>query len=113
MTRGGEARIQDIIEAAGMAARITAEGRSAFYDDWKNIPVAAQMISIIGAAASRLSDTTTASYPDIPWDDIRGMRNFIAHEYHNIEPEIVWETLRTSIPELVRSLGEEPVRPQR
>ena len=64
-------RIQDIIEAAEMAARITAEGRSAFYDDWKNMPVAAQMISIIRAAASRLSDTTTASYPDIPWDDIR------------------------------------------
>ena len=32
------------------------------------------------------------------------------HEYHNVEPDIVWETLQTSIPALVEALGEEPER---
>ncbi len=38
------------------------------------------------------------------------MRNFVTHEYHNVEPDIVRETLQTSIPELVEALGEEPER---
>ncbi len=93
-----------------MASRIVQEGRLAFRDDWKNQPVAERMITIIGEAASRLTATTTSAHPDIPWDDIRGMRNLTMHEYHRVEPEIVWDTLVTSIPDLVRALGQDPGR---
>lgn len=108
MTRSDEDRIGDILAAAGLAQRIADEGEDAFYDDWKNLPVATQMIANIGAAAAHLSDATAARFPEIPWDDVRGMRNVIAHEYHNADPEIVWDTLRTSIPHLVRVLGGGP-----
>lgn len=110
MTRGDAARIRDILEAAEMAARIAAEGREAFFSDWKNQPVAAQMISIIGVAAASLTEATKAQYPEIPWKDVRGMRNFVAHEYFRIEPEIVWHTLQTSIPDLARALQAEPMQ---
>ncbi len=108
MTRSDQARLLDIIASSEMALRIRDEGRDAFDSDWKNLPVAAQMIANIGASAVHLSPTTTAAFPDIPWDDIRDMRNLVAHEYHNIDPEIVWNTLETDIPDLMRALGVEP-----
>ena len=27
------------------------------------------------------------SYPEIPWSDIKGIRNILAHDYFNIDPE--------------------------
>ena len=92
------------IALVGSVARGTDRNDS----DWKNLPVAAQMIANIGAAAVHLSPTTRAAFSDIPWDDIRDMRNLVAHEYHNIDPEIVWNTLQTDIPDLMRALGVEP-----
>lgn len=32
-------------------------------------------------------------YPDIPWSQIAGMRNIIAHEYLGIDKVIIWETV--------------------
>ena len=110
MTRSDEARLRDIIDPAAMATRVADEGEEAFCGDWKNLPVAAKMIAGIGTAASHMSDATLAAFPEAPWGKIRGMRNFVTHEYHNVEPDIVWETLQTSIPELVEALGEEPER---
>ena len=41
-----------------------------------------------------------AEHTDIPWNAIRGMRNIVAHEYGNIDFEIVWETASMEIKEL-------------
>ncbi len=38
--------------------------------------------------------------PQIPWSAIKGMRNLHAHDYENIDFEIVWNTLTEDIPEL-------------
>jgi uncharacterized protein with HEPN domain len=62
---------------------------------------------IIGEAATKIMD----QYPEfaerhagIPWRNIRGMRNRIAHGYFDINLDIVWETVRTALPELIKVL---------
>jgi uncharacterized protein with HEPN domain len=30
-------------------------------------------------------------YPNIPWTKIVGVRVMIKHEYHRIDPEIIWD----------------------
>lgn len=40
----------------------------------------------------------------IPWSAIRGMRNFHAHDYENVDLEIVWNTLIEDIPALKERL---------
>lgn len=54
----------------------------------------------IGELVGRLSDEFLESYNHIPWHAIKGMRNLHAHDYENIDLEIVWNTLREDIPEL-------------
>lgn len=38
---------------------------------------------------------------DIPWRNIKGMRNIIAHEYGEIDKEVIWNTLTENIPVLL------------
>lgn len=60
----------------------------------------------IGELANRVSDETKESSKSIPWRAIRGMRNLHAHDYENVDLEIVWNTLVEDIPELKKSLEE-------
>lgn len=58
----------------------------------------------IGELANRLSEETKKNNKNIPWHAIRGMRNFHAHDYENVDLEIVWNTLLEDIPALKQSL---------
>lgn len=58
----------------------------------------------IGELANRLSDETKEINKNIPWRAIRGMRNLHAHDYENVDLEIVWNTLLEDIPMLKLSL---------
>lgn len=39
-------------------------------------------------------------YSSIPWDAVFGMRNFLSHEYGNIDNEAIFDTVKNSIPDL-------------
>lgn len=54
----------------------------------------------IGELVSRLSDEFVEEYNDIPWHAIKRMRNLHAHDYENVDLEIVWNSLIEDIPEL-------------
>ena len=110
MSRSDDERIGDILWACDLARRVAQEGKEAFLSDWKNLPVAERMLHIIGEAANGLSDEAVANYPGVPWEQIRGLRNRISHEYHKIDLEIIWETLASYLPSLVRDLVAEPKR---
>lgn len=63
-------------------------------------------IVIIAEAAGRLPDEVRAQLGDIPWHDVRGMRNRIVHEYDKVDDEEVWRTATTDIPVLISALRE-------
>lgn len=54
----------------------------------------------IGELVGRLSDDFKTANADMPWHKIRGMRNYVAHEYGSIDFEVVWFASTNSIPEL-------------
>lgn len=58
----------------------------------------------IGELAGRLSDEIKENSRNIPWQAIRGMRNLHAHDYENVDLEIVWNTLLEDIPVLKENL---------
>ena len=49
-------------------------------------------------------DFRQATADDIPWNQIRGLRNVVAHEYGNIDEESLWETITEDIPRAMRFL---------
>lgn len=58
-------------------------------------------IIIIGEAANRLSPEFRAQHPTVPWKDIIGMRNILAHQYDKVDTEVVWDVIHKDIPELM------------
>ncbi|MDO5523392.1 MAG: DUF86 domain-containing protein [Bacteroidia bacterium] len=61
-------------------------------------------IQFIGETLLAIDKKTNHSlfqnYPQIPWKQIFGMRNFISHQYADIDPEMILVTLRKYIPSL-------------
>lgn len=58
-------------------------------------------IEIIGEAAKRVSPSFMHSHPQIPWSEIIGQRNILAHEYGQIDYEMLYKTAVNDIPELI------------
>ena len=57
-------------------------------------------IEIMGEAANLLSSEFVDSHPDTPWKQVRGMRNYIVHEYFQIDDVVVWGVVMEDIPVL-------------
>jgi uncharacterized protein with HEPN domain len=62
------------------------------------------LLQIVGEAASRLPRDFRAGNPDIPWDEIVGMRHRVVHDYLGIDDEVVWTTVVQDLPSLVELL---------
>lgn len=41
------------------------------------------------------------SYKSVPWPSVFGMRNFLSHEYGDVDAEGIFNTVKTNIPELL------------
>ena len=65
----------------------------AFLADRDEQALAAFRLSIIGENANKLSAELRARHPEIPWADMVAFRNIVSHEYHRIDPALVWEAL--------------------
>lgn len=58
----------------------------------------------ISENAKRLTDEFKRKRENIPWSALYGLRNRIVHDYGNVDLNIVFETLKTDIPDLLELL---------
>ena len=62
------------------------------------------LVMTVGEAANRVSPELRAAHPEIPWVDVIGMRNRLAHGYDQISREILHDTIALYLPKLVGQL---------
>lgn len=67
------------------------------------------LVQVIGEAARQVSREFTATHPDIPWENIIGMRHKVVHDYLGVDEDIVWQVVTEDLPKLVQAL--EPLVP--
>jgi uncharacterized protein with HEPN domain len=67
-------------------------------------------IMIIGEAARRVSQEFRDKHPELPWQNMIGMRSRIIHNYDEVDLDIVWHVVESEIPKLI-SLVEPLVPP--
>lgn len=60
----------------------------------------------ISENAKRLTEDYKSLHRHIPWNALSGMRNRIVHDYGNVDLNVVYETLKNDIPELLELLDE-------
>lgn len=62
---------------------------------------------IIGEAATKLLQSHgdfLTRHPEVPWSNMKGMRNRLAHGYFDINLEVVWETVSNALPSLLEKI---------
>lgn len=105
-------RLAEYLDQMDQAARsacdyvdgMTVEG---FLEDKRTQQAVILNLVIIGEAATRLLQRYgrfVDQQPQVPWVSMKGMRNRIAHGYFDINLEVVWETVRAALPELLTQL---------
>jgi uncharacterized protein with HEPN domain len=98
-----EARLslQDILDAIGQIKDFTAGMNfEAFRADAKTIAAVERKLLVISEAAIRLGDEAEALCPGLPWRDIRGIGNWLRHQYDAVDAEAVWQTVIDDLPPL-------------
>ncbi|UYN84996.1 MAG: DUF86 domain-containing protein [Microcella sp.] len=98
--------LADIARFAVTARRVVARGHERFTDpdDDDQRRIARSLVIDLSSAADRLPETFRDAHPEIDWQGIRAVRNFIAHDYDGTDEEILWQAIAVQFPQIVAAL---------
>lgn len=108
--RDDRERLLDILEAIERIDRYATRGRDVFDEDELIQSWITVQLQIIGEAAARITTDLRDAHPEVPWRQIIGMRNVLAHGYFDIDLDIVWSVVEFDLDELssqIRSMVAE------
>lgn len=108
-----ESRLEDYLDHILRAATdacgfVDGLSREEFLADKRTQQAVIMSLVIIGEAATKIMDRHSAfveRQSDIPWRSMRGMRNRIAHGYFEIDLDVVWDTVKIALPDLLTRLS--------
>ena len=63
-------------------------------------------IEILGEASNRLTEEFRQAHPKTPWKQVNGMRNYIVHEYFQVDNNVVWDVITNDLPILEQQIKE-------
>ncbi|MBQ0026010.1 MAG: DUF86 domain-containing protein [Lachnospiraceae bacterium] len=96
-------RIKKYCEDIGIFIDRFGENYDVFTTDRAYFNAVSMCVFQIGELSGKLSEDYRDETSDqIPWQDIKGMRNIVAHDYGSIDEELLWETVIEDIPALRR-----------
>ncbi len=107
-----ENRLPDYIDhiqqaAADVCSFVEGLAKDDFLTDKRTQQAVIMSLIIIGEAATKVMEgyaAFTEAHPEVPWRNMRGMRNRMAHGYFDIDLNVVWETAQEWLPELLKQL---------
>ena len=101
----GPSHLQDILDSIDAIERfVLGMNLESFMQDEKTRAAVERKMLIISEAAIRLRENAETLCPDVPWRDIRGIGNWLRHQYDSVEAEIVWNTIQDDLPPLRTSV---------
>ena len=89
-----------VAEAAVVRAAVDGVDRAAFEADPVLRRAVERSVETIGEALSKARPALEPQAPDLPWREVVGMRNILAHVYWAVDPDIVWEAATIHLPVL-------------
>lgn len=97
--------ILDMVEAIRLAlSYVEGVTKDEFLVDIQCQDSVIRRLEIVGEAARRVSTEFCLAHPELPWSEMIGMRNFLAHEYDDVDLDIVWRTVVGELPDVLVAL---------
>ena len=99
---------REILESIQKIRTFTSGGRAAFLESELIQNAVIRNIEIIGEAARNIERNDPAfaqQHSGVPWAVMYGMRNRLSHGYHQIDLQLVWNTVQSDLPVLAQLIG--------
>ena len=96
--------LEHIRERISRVAKYTNRKRAAFYDSHLIQDAVLRNLQTIAESTQRLSNGLRATEPEVPWRAIAGFRNVVAHDYLEIDLEVVWSVVEQDLPKLAAAV---------
>ena len=78
-------------------------------DGMKNLAASCMLIEAIGEGVKQIDKLTQSRLlderPEIPWQDVIGIRNHTAHGYFDIDGDIVLDVIKNNLDELLAAIN--------
>ena len=93
--------LQDILDSIALIEQFTlGMDLEAFRADPKTLAAVERKLQLISEAAIRLGDSAEVVCPGQPWRNIRGIGNWLRHQYDRLDIATVWNTVQNDLPPL-------------
>ena len=101
MSRNYRFFLEDIIESCDKILLYT-KGLSyaGFKENNEKVDAVIRNFEVIGEAARQLPSSLKENYPKVDWVSIIGMRNRMIHHYFGVDLEVMWDAVKTEVPQL-------------
>ena len=63
-----------------------------------------RQLEVLGEASGRVGVPFRGDHPEVPWAITKRTRNFLIHDYASVSAAIIWDTVHTDLPGLLRAL---------
>jgi uncharacterized protein with HEPN domain len=105
--RSDAAALSDMLQAAQTVARYLENKTRSDYEREELLRHAVERnLEIIGEAARRLSNSYRDAHAEVPWRPIMATRHILAHDYDEVDNDIIWRIVTVHVPELLVKLRD-------
>ena len=107
MRRSHRLYFEDILESSNNIRKYVGNRSfDEFIGDGLRVDAVVRNFEIIGEAASKVPEDIRKTYPSVEWRKIADFRNVLAHEYFQIDFEIMWDIITNKLPALIANIEE-------
>lgn len=104
-TKNPKLFLEDILESIERIEEYTKDRtKEGFLSDYEKQDAIMKRLEIIGEAVKNIPPKVRGKNPDIPWQQMAGMRDVLIHEYAGVIMSRVWDTAKNDIPKLKKQI---------
>lgn len=98
MVRSARPRLEDMRDHIDFLLRVGQEQTFEDFRDGRVLRYACQYaVLVIAEAANHLPTEMKERAPEVPWPNIISIGHKLRHEYHRVDPEIIWDIVQNHL----------------
>jgi uncharacterized protein with HEPN domain len=101
-------RLEDIRNSIELAQQFTSGMTyEQFEVDTRSVFAVIRCLEIVSEASRHLGSELKARHAELPWLQIAGAGNVYRHDYPDVRPQVLWQTVQSALPELLAAVEAE------
>jgi uncharacterized protein with HEPN domain len=98
-------RLRHIADAIASIRADTSRGKKTFLKSRVHQQAVILNLMIIGEAIKHIDVRALSTRPEIPWKDIAGLRDIVAHKYFHLDLETIWDVVEKDLAPLAKAVA--------